>query len=184
MALLQRSNAAQEDNQEIRVPFGDLRNSDGSIITGTASAGVYGIVSGGWGVGGTKLQGEAASNNSKTSTTKFTFRVPQNYVAGTNLTIKPTERVSTPANTTASVDVQAYKSNENGGVSGSNLITTSAITHNSATWIEQSFTLTSALLSPGDELDIYIRQVVNDAGGATGAKSELGGVIVAMSTKM
>lgn len=185
MAQLLRANAFQEDSQEIRVPLGDLRNADGTLFPATTpGSGQYALISGGWGTGGTKLNGEAASGNTKTSTAKLTFAVPQNYVAGTNMTLKITARVSAVANTTANIDAACFKSNEQGGVSGSDLVTTTVITHNSVTWTEHSFTITSSAISPGDELDIYIRHSVDDSGGATGAKAEIGGVLVSMSTKM
>lgn len=185
MALLQRSSAATETSQKIRIPLTAFKNADGSAIPATTpGAGQYAAISGGFGVGGHKLQGEAASGNTKTPTCKATFAMPQNYVAGTSFTLEVTERVSAVANTTADIDANLFKSNENGGVTGSDLCVTSAITHNSTSWVTQVFTITTTGLSPGDEIDIYLRHTVNDSGGATGAKGEIGGVAIKISTMM
>lgn len=186
MAGLQRSNAVTETSQELMglVPLLACRNEDGSVIAAAASAGKFGIVAGGWGTGGLKLQGEAASGNSKTSGLIFTGKLPQNYVAGTNLSVKIKHRVSTPANTTANIDAGFYESNGNGGVTGSDLVTTSATTYNSATWTETTFSVTGTGLNPGDQFELHVRMVVDDSAGATGARSELGEITIESSTKM
>jgi hypothetical protein len=63
-------------------------------------------------------------------------------------------------------------------------VTTSAITHNSATWTEHTFTITGTLLNPGDELEVFVQTAVNDSGGATGAIAEVGGVWLETTTRM
>ncbi len=183
MGQLIRSNAFTETSQKYRLQFGLARNPDGSAVVVAAAAGLFGIVSGGFGVGGTKFQGEAASGNTKTSRLKYTFTLPQNYVAASSITLKVAQRVTVIANTTANIDAEAYKSNDNGGV-GSDQVTTTAQTNNTTGWVTHSFTITGTSFSPGDEVDLYLSAVVDDSGGANSSKSEVGGVYLELSTKM
>lgn len=183
MPLLQRSEAVTETSQKNRIELLSGRNADGSVLAAAAASGTFGIVSGGWGTGGTKLQGEAANNNTKTSTVKYVTKLPQNYVAGSNFTIRVYQRVSVIANTTGNIDANCYKSDGNGGV-GSDQVTTSIITNNTTSWVNHSFSVTGTSFSPGDELDIYIQCQANDTSGANNSKSEIGGVYLEISTQM
>lgn len=183
MPLLQRSQAVTETSQIIGIPLLDAKNDDGSAVAAAAAAGKFGIVSGGFGTGGTKLQGEAANNNTKTSTVKYTVRLPQNYVAGTNFNIRIAQRVSVICNTTANIDANCYKSDLHGGV-GADQCTTTIITNNTTSWVNHTFAVTGTSFSPGDELDIYIQCQANDTGGANNGKSEVGSVYLECSTQM
>jgi len=183
MPLLQRSEAVTETSQIIGIPLLDACNDDGSPLALAASAGKFGIVAGGFGTGGVKLQGEAASGNSKTSTAHYTVRLPQNYVAGSNFNIRVKQRVSVVLNTTANIDVNCFKSDGQGGV-GADQVTTTIITNNTVTWVNHTFAVTGTGFVAGDELDIYIQCQANDTGGANSGKSEIGSVYLELSTKM
>ena len=185
MASFTRTNAETETAQSIGLPLTGWKNADGSTMPATTpAAGQFAHISGGWGVGGHKLQSEAASGNTKTPTTKQTFVMPQNYVAGTSFELKITHRTSAVANTTASIDASVFKSDGNGGVTGSDLVTTGAITYNNTAWTTSTYAVTTTGLSPGDEIDVYVRGTVDDSGGATGAKAEIGKTYLSLSTKM
>ncbi len=183
MGFLQRSEALVETSQKVRVPLLRFGNDDGSVLAAAASSGKFGITSGGIASGGTKLIGEVSNGNSKTSTAKVTFVLPQNYVAASNFTINISQRVSAIRNTTASIDAACYKSNDQGGV-GSDQVTTSAQTNNTTSWVVHSFAVTGTSFSPGDEIDLYIQAQANDSGGSTNGVSEVGGVYLLCSTQM
>ena len=183
MATASRANCFTETNQKIRVPLTAGVNEDGGALVPTAAAGKFGIVSGAFGAGGYKLQGEQASGNTKTSTVKYRVPLPQNYVAGEAFSIKVKQRVTVIANTTANIDVEARKSDDQGGV-GADQVTTSAQTNNAITWVEHTFSVTGTSFVPGDEVDVLIRCQANDSGGANNSASEIGSVTLAISTKM
>lgn len=186
MALNTRANAAAETNQTLRIPLTQARNADGTAISAAASAGKFGMASGGVGVGGFRLEGEAANNNTKTSTLLLCYAVPQNFnTSGTKaLEVLISHKLSAVAATTATVDVEAYKSDKAGGVSGSDLCTTAAQAHNSGSLSDLAFTIDPSTLSPGDELIILVTSVVNDAGGAGSPKAYIGGLAARATTRM
>lgn len=112
------------------------------------------------------------------------FQMPCNYVAGETVTIRlHAGMLTTPADTTATVDVEAYKSNNEGGVSGSDLCTTSATSINSLTAADKDFTITPTALSPGDWIDIRIAIHINDAATVTAVKGMIGRVQLLCDTK-
>jgi len=164
-------------------PLQNIRGSAGLPLAAAASAGQFGFVVGGWGTGGSVLEGEAASGNTKTSNASLIFFLPQNYEAATDITLKIKARTSVVLATASTLDVQAYKSDENGGV-GSDLCTTAAQSINSATWAEISFTITGTTLNPGDMLEVYIQCVADDSTGANAGKSQIGNINFVSSTRM
>lgn len=184
MGQIIRSGAWPETAQKIRPGFAFYRNNDGSALAAAAASGTFGVTSGGYGTGGTKLEGEAASGNTKTSTLKIPFTLPQNYVAASSLTLKVVHRTSAVANTTANIDAEAYRSDQHGGATGTDQIAAAPTTVNTVTWTTSSFTITGTSFSPGDEIDIYIRTSVDDSGGATGAKAQIGDVWLETTTRM
>ena len=94
------------------------------------------------------------------------MQLPHNYVAGETVTIRLRAGMKTTvADTSATVDVQAFKSNNEGAVDGSDLCATAATTCNSLTPADKDFTITPTTLSPGDWLDVRIAIATND--GAT-----------------
>lgn len=183
MAQTTRANMTLETNQEIGLPLLMWRDDDGQPMAAAASAGKFGQTVGGWGTGGIKLVGELASGNTKTDQAFFELVLPQNYEAGTNLTVVAQARVGAVLNTAAALDFQAYLSDENGGV-GSDLCATIAQDINSATWAEYSFTITGTTLAPGRTVELYMQGVANDSGGTTNNGIQIGRVYFKTSTRM
>lgn len=189
MAQAKRENIFTE-SIERRIALTDVRNSDGTVLTASAAAGIFGISAGGWGSGTLKLVGEAASGNTKTSTGMVALPVPENaqatvFTTGSKAwTIEIDARVSVVAATSATVDIEVYRSDGNGGVSGSDLCTTSAQDINSATWATKTFTLTATNIEPGDELIVLIRTAVNDSTGANSSVGQIGRIAAVFNAKM
>jgi len=187
MPALTRAVAVPETSQSLCVPVTVPRHDDGTVISGAAAAGKFGLTLGGFGAGGAMLEGEAASGNTKTSTLHFRWAVPQNFdtaAATRALALAINCRVSVVANTAATIDAEVYKSNGQGGQTGGDLVTTAATNINSATWAEVSFTVNPGSLTPGDELDVFVRAVVNDSGAANSAKAQIGGLRMVATTRM
>lgn len=111
-------------------------------------------------------------------------QLPHNYVAGETVTIRlHAGMVTTVADVSSTVDVEAYKSNNEGAVSGSDLCATAATTINSLTAADKDFTITPTSLSPGDWLDVRIAIHVNDAATATAVKGMIGRAQLLCDTK-
>lgn len=111
-------------------------------------------------------------------------QLPHNYIAGETVTIRlHAGMVTTVADVSATVDVEAYKSNNEGAVSGSDLCATAATTCNSLTAADKDFTITPTSLSPGDWLDVRIAIHVNDAATGTAVKGMIGRVQLLCDTK-
>lgn len=74
--------------------------------------------------------------------------------------------VTTVADTTATIDCEAYESPGSAAALGSDLVTTAATTINSLTFANKDFVVTATSLVAGDLLDVRVTVAVNDA--ATG----------------
>lgn len=81
--------------------------------------------------------------------------------------------VTTVASSSATIDVQAYRMNEEGSI-GSDLCSTAATTINSLTYADKDFTIDAATLSAGDELDVRVAIAVNDSATATAVIASIG----------
>lgn len=184
MAQNVRAGAFQEDNQRINIPLSRIKNADLTPLAAAASAGKFGIIAGGFGVGTIKLEGEAASGNTKTSDGSDDLGMPQNYVATTPLVLEAQAKVTATPATSAQLSMQAYKSDGNGGVTGANLVTSGSPATLTNAWGAKSFTINGSSLSPGDELVYFLRSVVDDTTGGTGAKANIGKIDFKLSTKM
>lgn len=116
----------------------------------------------------------------KTLTTTLYARqvwtIPAEYDAAQALTIRIAGGAQTTvASTTLTVDVQCYKSDNQGGV-GSDLCATAAQSINSLTFSNKDFTITPTGLAAGDQLDIRIAIAVVDAATGTAVIGAIGAV--------
>lgn len=84
------------------------------------------------------------------------IRLPDDYVAGTDLTLRfLAGMVTTVSDGTATLDVSAHRTVGDGTV-GADLVTTNAQSINSLTAANKDFVVAGATLLPGDQLDIRI----------------------------
>lgn len=111
--------------------------------------------------------GDLASAGATTRYARFLINLPPNYDDGETVQIRVRTKFSTVADTSATVDMQAFKIGEAGAVSGSDLVSTAAQSNNSATAANYDFTITSASLVAGDQLDCRLALAITD--GATGS---------------
>ena len=147
----------------IQIPLLGGRNTDGSVIAAAAASGKFGCAI----TLGTSecLVGEAAESNTKTDDALFEFRVPDNYVAGANLTATVNAQVigtGTPG--TKTVQIKAY-AKANVGTLGANIGpgAATAITTSAA---DYSFTITGANLVAGQLLVLELESVLQETGGS------------------
>lgn len=146
----------------VQIPLLSARNTDGSVIAAAAASGKFGCSI----TLGTSelLVGEAAEGNTKTDDALFEFRLPDNYVAGANLTATVNAAITgtgTPG--TKTVQIKAY-AKANAGTLGSNIGpgAASAVTVAGA---DVPFTITGTGLLPGQMLVIELESVLQETGG-------------------
>lgn len=183
MGFVTRPACQTETNQTIRFPLTAIREEDGQPLAASPSAGSFGYAAGGAGVGGALVVGEAANNNTKTSVGRIEIPLPQNYEAGSAVQLRVNARVNAVLNTAATIDAEAYRMDNEGGVSA-DLNGTSAQNVNSTSWTSLLFSIDGATLAPGDVLEIYLSAIANDSGGTTSGRVEIGGVHIATTTRM
>lgn len=147
----------------VQIPLLSARNTNGSVLAAAASSGEFGcsITLG----TSEQLVGEAAESNTKTDDALFEFRIPDNYVAGTNLTATVNAQVAgsgTPG--TKTVQIKAY-AKANAGTLGANLGpgTATAITTAAA---DYPFTITGTNLVAGEILVLELESVLQETGGS------------------
>jgi len=161
-------------NRVYTVPLTSIRENDLTALGTAASAAKFGLVAGTHGTASPALVSEAANANSKTDTCRLQFSVPGGYTAAQNLTVTIHAHVdTTPLTVACTLDVQAYESTGEKGISA-DICATAAQDINSATWADKSFTITGTDLVAGDVLDIELTVVANDTGGAVNKAAELG----------
>lgn len=183
---LARTSLAQEDNARRKIQPTDWRVWDAmqTNLPGTAATDDLAIVGGTFGTASPSLQtGDLKAAGSTTRYARCTFQLPHNYVAGETVTIRAKAgMLTTVADTAATIDFAAYRSNDESGI-GSDLVTTSATTINSLTLANKDFTVTPTTLNPGDTLDIRMAVLVNDAATATAVTGIVGSVEVLIDVK-
>ncbi len=87
------------------------------------------------------------------------------------------------ADTSCTIDFEAYKVDGQGGVTGSDLITTVAQSINSLTFADKTFTLDASNVDPGDILDIRMTVAVNDAASASSVQAAIGKVYLQLDIR-
>ena len=90
--------------------------------------------------------------------------------------------VTTIADVSCTVDIEAYKLDEDGAV-GSDLCATAAQSMNSLTKANKDFTITPTTLTRGDRLDVRVTVAVNDAATATAVIAELSRIAILCDIK-
>ena len=173
-----RAGLLQENLAVYPVPWTAFRVWDAfqTNLPGTPATDDLGLVGGTFGTDPPSLQTEdlkaaGATNNYA----RFVVALPPEYVAGESVQVRcSAAMLTTVADTSATLDVVAYESDREIGISA-DLVTTSATSINSLTWANYSFSLTSTNLAPGDLLDVRLQTAVNERrvrhGGESGHRS-------------
>lgn len=104
------------------------------------------------------------------------IQMPAEYVAGQSVELRfHAGMLTTAADTTCTLDVAVYKSDEDSTSTG-DLCADAAQSINSATFADKDFTITASTLSPGDLLDVQITVTPNDGATATEVKACIGSI--------
>lgn len=165
-----RAQLAQRTLAKFVIPLTAWRIWD-SLITTLPAAGSnddLGLVQGTFGTGSPSLQtGDVKALGAVTRYARALIPIPPDYEAGQTLQLRcHAGMLTNDADNSATLDVQAYKSDGEAGI-GSDLVTTAATSINDVAYADVDFTIDGTGLSPGDWLDVRIAIATNDA--ATGS---------------
>lgn len=107
---------------------------------------------------------------------RFMVQLPAEYDDAETVTFRFSAGMETTvADTSATIDLEAFESDRIGGISA-DLVTTAAITINSLTFADKDFTLTASSLIAGDILDLRVALLINDAATGTAVTGAIGAV--------
>ncbi len=168
-AQLRTSVLKQDDNKVFPIPFTLLRIWDAyaTNLTATANTDDLGLVGGTFGTAPPLVQaGDVRVLGATTRYARVQVIVPECYVAAETLTINISAGMKTTvADSSCTLDVEAYRLDKLSGISA-DLVTTAAMTMNSLTFSTKLFVVNAASLSAGDVLDVRITIASNDAASA------------------
>lgn len=176
-----RSNLELESLAEYPIPFVGWRVWDAlhTNLPGTPATDDLGLVGGTFGTDGPTLQTEdlkAAGATNKYA--RVVLTLPPEYSEATNVRLRFTAgMLTTIADTSATIDVEAYKLDEAGSV-GSDLVTTAAQSINSLTLADKDFVLTASGLAAGDQIDVRVTVAISDSATATEVKGVIASAIL------
>ena len=169
----------QTDNAVFPIPLANLRVWDayGTNLPATAATDDLGLVGGTFGTAPPLVQaGDCKALGATTRYARVQVIIPECYVAAETVTINISAGMKTTvADTTCTVDVEAYRLDKISGISA-DLCATAATTINSLTFATKTFTITAASLSAGDVLDVRIAIACNDAATATAVTPTIAGL--------
>lgn len=182
-----RSELAQESLMEYPVKLTDFRVHDAleTVLPGTPASDDLGITGGTYGTHAPKLTtGDLKAAGSTTRRGRFTYELPPEYVAGETVTLRLSAGMETTvADVAATIDAECFVNGRDGTVDGSDLVTTAATTINALGFSNKDFTITPTALVPGDQLDIRVSVLVNDAASATAVIASIGAVDLLLDIK-
>lgn len=184
-AAVERSKLAQE-TLKFNIPLELVRVHDAfqTDLPTSASSDDLGLIIGTFGTDAIVIQSSDSKNTTVTQRGRFTFALPNNYVAGQAISVAAWAGMKTTvSSTTATIDFEAYAKNDSTGLVGSDLVTTSATTINSLTASAKEFTITPTGLNPGDELDVRVTIAINDTGTATAVIGRIMKLYMLLSVK-
>lgn len=175
-AAIARTKLATDSLQATAVNLMHLRVWDAiaTNLPGTAASDDLALIGGTFGTNTPMIKTSDAKATTVTQRARLLVQLPPEYPAAGSVKIRLRAGMQTTVSDgTATVDVEAYESNKEGGL-GSDLVTTSATTINSLTLADKDFTLTAGGLAPGDWLDVRITIAITDAATATAVLGVIG----------
>ena len=175
-ATIQRTKLEQNTFMPYPVNMTDFREWDAMAVNlpATASGTYLGLYTGTIGTDAPKLRTtDLKAAGSTTMRARTIIPIPAEYDAGQTLQVRVRGGMKTTiADTLCTVLVEAYRCDEDGGVSG-NLVTTSATTINSLTKANVDFKITPTTVNPGDRLDVRVSVTCSDAATVTAVIAEI-----------
>jgi len=184
---LTRAQFTQDSNAVYHIPLESLRvwNAYATALPGTPAADDLGLVGGTWATGVPSVEStNQASAGSATLYARFQLLLPPEYESGQSVSIRATAgMVGAIADAAATIDFEAYLSNGDGLISGSDLVSTAATSINSVSFAEKTFALDSAGLVAGDRIDVRVAVLVNDVGTGGTVKARIAELAMLLDIK-
>jgi hypothetical protein len=183
---LNRQYLLREDLAEYTIDLGNAKIWDsGQPLSATPASDDLGLIAGTWATSNTYLSaGDLKAAGATTRRCRIIAQLPPEYDAGQDVVIRlAAGMLTTVADTTCTVDAEAYLVGRTTLKSGSDLVTTSATSINSLTFAEKSFTVTAGSLSAGDILDIRISITCTDAATGTAVTPTIAAVDICCDIK-
>lgn len=180
-----RDDLAQDDTQVYSIPPTEWRKHDDlSSPLPNAAAGDDLGVEGTFGTGPPIItSGDLKATGDTTRYARAAVPLPPEYQDGETATIRVSVGMETnAADTSATVDIECYRSDRENGISA-DLCSTGSQDCNDTTYANYDFTVTPTSLTAGDMLDIRIALQVNDAATGTEVKAVAGAVEVLCDIK-
>lgn len=168
-AAIARTQLAQIPNVEVAITPFEWRVWDSGALLGAAGTDDLGLVAGTFATDVYTIQaGDLKAAGATTRRAIIQIRVPEKYEDGQTVTLRLRSGMKTTvADTTCTIDVEAYEVGTSGLVSGSDLCTTSAQDTNSLTPANFSFTITPDALVAGDVIEVRVSITCTDGATAT-----------------
>lgn len=164
---VKRDDLTQDVLKPFTLPLEQWLKADLSAILGSAGTTHLGLVPGTHGSASPTIQTSDGKATTITRSMRRSIPIPIEYDAGQTLVLRlHAGMTGAVSDTTATVDVIAFKSDSEAGV-GSDLCSTAAQSINSLTLADKDFTIDGTGLSPGDALDVLVTIAITD--GATGS---------------
>jgi hypothetical protein len=171
-AIARANILAMEELKTFPIPLTSFRVFDAlhTPLPGAGATDDLGLVGGTFGAATPSLRTEDLKTAGATNNrARVLVQLPWEYVAGQTVTLRfKAGMITTVADTTATLDCEAYKLQDDpDDAIGSDLVSTAATTINSLSFANVDFTVTPTGLSAGDILDVRITTAVNDAASGT-----------------
>jgi len=176
-AAIARSKLALDVLRKYAIPLTDFRVWDAmhTVLPGTAAADDLALVGGTFGTGSPTIQtSDLKAAGATTQRARVLVRLPAEFQSARQVTLRFHAGMNTTiADTSCTIDVEAYESDFDGGISA-DLVTTAAQTINSLTSADKDFVLTTTDLVAGDWLDIRVSITCTDAATGTAVIGQFG----------
>jgi len=162
-----RAKIAQDDLAAYGIPLTEVKTWDdmATNLPGAAASDDLALITGTLGTTAPTIQtGDLKDAGATTRYGAFLVALPAEYQAGESVQIRVRAGMDTTvASAAATVDIQAYKIDGDGGVSA-DLCSTAAQSINSLTEANKDFAIDATNLAAGDVLHVRIAVAVNDSG--------------------
>jgi hypothetical protein len=178
-AAIARTKLAQETLTKYPIKLTDFRVHDAmqTVLPNPSANDDLGLYGGTFGTDSPMLKTyDVKAAGAVTLYARVLVELPAEYDDAETVEIRiHAEMQTTVADTTATVDVECYESDKEGGISA-DLCATAAQSINSLVDDDYDFTITATDLVSGDVLDIRIAVAVNDAATGTAVVAAIGSV--------
>jgi hypothetical protein len=184
---LARSELTQDNLAEYVIPLTELRVWDAvaTVLSGTPASDDLGLLGGTYGTNSFYVSaGDLKAAGATTRRARFVVMLPPEYVTGETVVLRANAgMLTTVADTSCTVDFEAYVNGRDSTIDGSDLVATAATTMNSLTFAEKSFVVTATGLSAGMELDVRLSITCTDAATGTAVTPAVGEIALLCDIK-